>query len=51
MFIPERVLKLVFLEPAWDRNSPQFKAMLDNFPVMETEYPAENGVYDNFDTR
>lgn len=26
---PERVGKLVFLEPAWDRNSPEFKAMAE----------------------
>ncbi|HEU0294425.1 MAG TPA: alpha/beta hydrolase [Anaerolineales bacterium] len=45
---PERVLKLVFLDPAYDRNSPEFKALDEKWPTMDIEYPAENGVYDNF---
>ena len=46
---PERVRKLVFLEPAWDRTSAEFKTMLDKWSLIENEveFPAEN--YDNFD--
>ncbi len=40
---PERVRKLVFLEPAYDRNSPEFKAMMERWP--EIDYPTEDGVY------
>ncbi len=45
---PERVLKLVFLEPAWDRNSPEFKAMMEMWLKIDNivEYPAE--IYDNY---
>ncbi len=44
---PERVLKLVFLEPAYDRKSPKFKAMQEKWPEMDIETPVESGVYDN----
>ncbi len=45
---PERVLKLVFLEPAWDRNLPEFKAMMETWLKIDNnvEYPVE--IYDNF---
>jgi len=45
---PERVFKLVFLEPAWDRNSPVFKAMVETWYRIDdqVEYPAER--YVNF---
>ncbi|MCL5998281.1 MAG: alpha/beta hydrolase [Chloroflexi bacterium] len=42
---PERVLKLVFLEPAYDRNSPEYKAIGEKWPVIQ--YPDEDGIYDN----
>jgi len=32
---PERVLKLVFLEPPYDRNAPGFKAMIEKWPDFE----------------
>jgi pimeloyl-ACP methyl ester carboxylesterase len=42
---PERVLKLVFLEPAYDRNSPKYKAIGENWP--DIDYPAEESIFDN----
>jgi non-heme chloroperoxidase len=36
---PERVLKLVFLEPAYDRNAPGFKAIIEKWP--DIEFPKE----------
>ncbi len=42
---PERVRKLVFLEPAYDRNSPEFKSMMEKWP--EIEYPGEDGIFEN----
>ncbi len=36
---PERVLKLVFLEPPYDRNAPEFKAGIDRWP--DIQYPQE----------
>jgi pimeloyl-ACP methyl ester carboxylesterase len=44
---PERVIKLVFLDPAYDRNSPEFKSMEEKWPELDIEYSAENGIYDN----
>ncbi len=44
---PERVLKLVFLEPAYDRTAPEFKAMLANWP--DIDYPEDNGVYNSLE--
>ena len=36
---PERVLKLVFLEPPYDRNAPEFKALIEKWP--EIQFPQE----------
>ncbi len=44
---PERVDKLVFLEPAYDRNAAEFKAMIENWPKIT--YPEENGVFDSIE--
>jgi pimeloyl-ACP methyl ester carboxylesterase len=44
---PERVLKLVFLEPAYDRNAPEFKTWIENWPKIT--YPEENSLFDNID--
>ncbi|MBE0696307.1 MAG: alpha/beta hydrolase [Anaerolineaceae bacterium] len=41
---PERVLKLVFLEPPYDRNAPGFKDMIAKWPKIS--YPEDNGVFD-----
>jgi non-heme chloroperoxidase len=42
---PERVLKLVFLEPAYDRNSPKYKAIGEKWP--DIKYPDEEDIFDN----
>jgi pimeloyl-ACP methyl ester carboxylesterase len=42
---PERVLKLVFLEPPYDRTSPTFKRTLENWPAIE--YPVVDAVFDS----
>jgi pimeloyl-ACP methyl ester carboxylesterase len=36
---PDRVLKLVFLEPPYDRNAPEFKAGIERWPYIQ--YPQE----------
>ena len=40
---PKRVIKLVFLEPPYDRNDPEFKAMIANWP--DITYPEDNGIF------
>ena len=42
--LPERVLKLVFLEPPYDRNASGFKEMIAKWPNLS--YPEDNGVFD-----
>ncbi len=39
---PERVLKLVFLDAAYDRSSAVFKAMVKNSPLKNIPIPGEN---------
>lgn len=48
---PERVLKLVLLEPAFDRNAPAFKAMMDAWMKIDQEvrYPVESEAYSSLD--
>lgn len=41
---PERVRKLVFLEPAYDRNAPEFKTLIEKWP--DIKFPEEKE-YDN----
>lgn len=42
---PERVLKLVFLDAAFDRSSPEFRAMLENNPTRDFQIPGANDDY------
>lgn len=42
---PERVLKLVFLEAAYDYYSPEYKAMIENNPVRKIQIPGANQDY------
>ncbi len=39
---PERIIKLVFLDAAYDRTSPKFKAMLEKSPLRNIQIPGEN---------
>ncbi|MBC7876755.1 MAG: alpha/beta hydrolase [Anaerolineales bacterium] len=36
---PERILKLVFLDSAYDRTAPAFKAMVEKYPSMNLQIP------------
>jgi non-heme chloroperoxidase len=36
---PERVLKLIFLDAAYDRNSASFKDMVENSPLRRIQFP------------
>ena len=42
---PQRVLKLVFLDTAYDRAAPAFKAMLEKNPLRTIPIPGLNEVY------
>ena len=42
---PERVLSLVYLDSAFYRNSPEFKAVLEKNPMREIEIPGLNDDY------
>ena len=39
---PERVLKLIFLDAAYDRSSPEYKAIQENNPMKGISIPGEN---------
>lgn len=39
---PERVLKLIFLDAAYDRNSPSFRDMVDNSPFKQIQLPGQD---------
>ena len=42
---PERVHKLVFLDAAYDRSSPECRAMLEKNPMKSIQIPGENDDY------
>jgi pimeloyl-ACP methyl ester carboxylesterase len=42
---PERVLKLVFLDAAYDRTSPAFKAWMEKYPLKNFQVPGSNDDY------
>jgi pimeloyl-ACP methyl ester carboxylesterase len=42
---PERVLKLVFLEAAYDYSSPEYKTMTENHPARKIQIPGANQDY------
>ena len=42
---PERVLKLVFLDAAYNRSLPEYKDMLENYPVKDFEIPGADEDY------
>lgn len=42
---PERVLKLVFLDAAYDRSSPECKAVQENNPMNDIQIPGANDSY------
>lgn len=42
---PERVLKLVFLDAAYDRSSPECKTMMENNPLNGVEIPGAKDDY------
>ena len=43
---PERIIKLVFLDAAYDRTSPTFKSMVEQNPVRRSPIPgADNDYY------
>jgi pimeloyl-ACP methyl ester carboxylesterase len=44
---PERVTKLVFLDAAYDRSSPEYKAIQENYPMKGISIPGENEDYYN----
>jgi len=44
---PERVLKLVFLDAAYDRSSPECKTVQENNPMKDIEIPGANDSYYN----
>ena len=44
---PERVLKLIFLDAAYDRSSPEYKAIQENNPMKGISIPGENDDYYN----
>lgn len=46
---PERVQKLVFLEPVWDRNAPEFKTMMEMWSKIEDKVEFPDDHYENFD--
>jgi len=39
---PERIIKLVFLDAAYDRTSPTFKAMIEKNPLRNIQIPGVN---------
>ncbi len=39
---PERILKLVFLDSAYDRTAPAFKAMVEKYPSMNLQIPGKD---------
>ncbi len=39
---PERIIKLVFLDAAYDRTSPEFKSMIGKSPLRNIQIPGEN---------
>ena len=39
---PDRILKLVFLDAAYDRSAPAFKAMTEKNPLINIEIPGVN---------
>jgi non-heme chloroperoxidase len=39
---PERVLKLVFMDSAYDRTAPAFKTMIEKNPLRTIQIPGEN---------
>ena len=39
---PDRIIKLVFLDAAYDRTSPTFKAMIEKNPLRNIQIPDEN---------
>ncbi len=45
---PERVRKIVFLEPAWDRNSPEFKAMMEAWLKIDVHVEYPDDIFNNF---
>jgi non-heme chloroperoxidase len=42
---PERVLKLVFLDAAYDRSSPEYTTMQENNPIKGIQIPGANDDY------
>jgi pimeloyl-ACP methyl ester carboxylesterase len=46
---PDRVQKLVFLEPAYDRNSPMYKSMMEQWLEVEENVQFPKECWDNFD--
>jgi len=42
---PERILKLVFLDAAYDRSSPECKTMMENNPLKGVEIPGTQADY------
>jgi pimeloyl-ACP methyl ester carboxylesterase len=46
---PERVLKLVFLDAAYDRSSDSFKNMLEKNPLIKMQKPGQDEAYYTID--
>jgi len=46
---PERILKLVFLDAAYDRSSPVFKAMVGKSPLKNIPVPGANDDHDSIE--
>ncbi len=46
---PERVLKLVFLDAAYDRTAPVFKSMMEKNPLVSIEIPGSSADYYNME--
>jgi non-heme chloroperoxidase len=46
---PQRVLKLVFLDAAYDRTAPVFKAMMEKNPLIGIQIPDSNTDYYNME--
>ncbi len=44
-FYPERIIKLVFLDAAYDRTAPVFKTMMEKNPLIDIEIPGLNNDY------
>ncbi len=42
---PERVLRLIFLDAAYDRSSPECKAVQENNPIKDIQIPGANDDY------